>query len=389
MIDFEFLLLYGSLFLICWWLYLGYLIFIYVHSSLSGKKISPGHIDAEKTPYVAMIIPCYNEEQYIEQKIKNCLALDYQKNKIFFIFADGRSTDRTQEVIQRHMQKNKQIKILISEKRGKISQLNCALHYVNTELSTKKILIENIVISDCDALLKKNAVTVLASYLALKKIGVVGISSKPERCMKEERYFWAQQNRLRLAESVFYSPSYVIATCYGFRKDLLFQFPEDVIADDIYMSFYAIAKKYRNVYTDDSTVIEIRNPTTTKELMYHKIRKTNAFLIELKRYFIPFLNNKGAWQLIFYTRFLQMTIAPFLALFLLFVFIYLAFTSLTKLLPLLSLCILVFTYLLIRPEALRGLSLKLKTFVLLHLVLYYCILTFPFYRQNSAYKKTK
>ncbi len=327
-----------------------------------------------------MIIPCYNEENYIKQKIENCLALKYPKEKCLFVFSDGQSSDRTQEIIKSYERKHSTITLHISDKRGKISQINSTLEQGVNDI---------VVISDCDAVLEANALRIIVSYLAHKKIGVVGISSEPAECMKEERYFWGQQNRLRLAESKFYSPLYVIATCYGFRKDLLSQFPSDVIADDIYISFYAIKKRYRNLYTDDSHIIELRNPTTLSGLFHHKIRKTNAFLVELKRYFLSFLQADSAWQLIFYTHFFQIFLAPFLAPVLFFVFVYLAIISLTKLLPILTLSLLIFTYLLIRPEALKGIWMKLKTFALLHVVLYYCIITFPFYRQNSSYKKVK
>lgn len=380
LIDFEFLFLYGTLFLICWWLYLGYLIFIYLHSSLSGKRIIPATYEEKDQPSVTMIIPCYNEENYIKQKIENCLALKYSKEKISFVFSDGQSSDKTREIIKKYQKKHHSIKLHISEKRGKIFQLNSALQQIQSDI---------VVVSDCDALLETNALHVIVSYLAHKNVGVVGISSEPAECTKEEQYFWGQQNRLRLAESKFYSPLYVIATCYGFRKDLLSHFPEDVIADDIYLSFYAVKKGYRSLYTDDSRVIELRNPTTLVGLFQHKIRKTNAFLVELKRYFFSFLRADAAWQLIFYTHFFQIFLAPFLAPLLFFVFVYLAMVSLTKLLPIFTLSLLIFTYLLIRPEALKGIFMKLKTFALLHAVLYYCLLTFPFYRQTSSYKKVK
>lgn len=380
--DFEFLFLYGGLFFVCWWLYMGYLIFIYLHSSLSGRKIIPATSEEKDLPSVTMIIPCYNEEAYLQQKIENCLALDYPKKKISFIFSDGQSNDKTQEIIRMYQKKYPSIKFHISNKKGKIFQLNSALQQIQNNNAI-------IVVSDCDAVLEVNAVKAIASYLLHPNIGVVGLSSEPAECMREEQYFWAQQNRLRLAESKFYSPLYIIATCYGFRRNLLSHFPEDVIADDIFLSFYAIKKGYRNLYTDDSCVIEVRNPTTMRELFQHKTRKTNAFLLELRRYFFSFLHADATWQLIFYTHFFQIFLAPFLAPVLFLVLVYIALTSITKLLPIISLGIFIFTYLLIRPDALKGLWMKLKTIILLHIVLYYCVLTSPFYTQTSSYKKVK
>jgi len=55
---------------------------------------------------VTVIIPCRNEEKYIEKFIATLLAQDYfrkmgdEKNEVLFV--DGESTDRTREIIERH-----------------------------------------------------------------------------------------------------------------------------------------------------------------------------------------------------------------------------------------------------------------------------------------------
>ncbi len=378
--DLEFLILYTLLFLFCWWLYFGYLLFIFVHTSLFTRN---GIIHSPKDtqlPTITIIVPTFNEESTIKHKIENTLALDYPKNRLKILFCDGRSTDKTQNIINTFLKVKKNIEFLHSPIKGKIPQLNYALEHVTSDI---------IVISDADALLSANTLQIIAFAFTQKDIGVVGISSEPQHALKGEAYFWNQQNRLRLAESNFYSPLYVIATCYAFRRDFIHTFPEDVIADDIYASFYAIKHKYRTSYTNHATVTELRTPTTTGQLLKHKVRKTNALLHEFFRFFIPFLHTKTRWQIIFFTRFFQATLGPVLSLLFVVIFVYLAFTSITKLLPLLTFGILSLTYLLIRPDALRGFWLKLKMFLLIHGILYYCLLTYPFYRQTTVYKRIR
>lgn len=48
---------------------------------------------------VSVIIPVYNEERYIENCIQSLLEQDYPKNKMEFLFLDGRSTDKTVQII--------------------------------------------------------------------------------------------------------------------------------------------------------------------------------------------------------------------------------------------------------------------------------------------------
>ena len=378
--DLEFLILYTLLFLFCWWLYFGYLIFIFVHTSLFTKNMVQPLLTEKQLPSITVIVPTFNEESVIKQKIENLLMLHYPKNKLTISFCDGGSTDDTLPIIAPYAGKTNNIKLVHAPYRGKIQQLNYALSSTSSEI---------IVVSDADAFLSPHALRVIACLLSNKKTGVVGLSSEPIHAIKEEAYFWNQQNRLRLAESNFYSPLYVIATCYAFQRDLIKRFPDDVIADDIYMSFCAIRKGYKTVYTNQATVTEMRSPTTTSELFTHKARKTNALLSELFRYFTVFLHAKTRWQIIFFTRFFQATLGPILSFLFILIFVYLLFTSITKLLPLLTFGLLSLTYLLIRPNAFRGFWLKLKMFLFIHLILYYCLATYLFYRQTSIYKKVK
>lgn len=48
---------------------------------------------------VSVIIPVYNEERYIENCIQSLLEQDYPKNKMEFLFLNGRSTDKTVQII--------------------------------------------------------------------------------------------------------------------------------------------------------------------------------------------------------------------------------------------------------------------------------------------------
>ena len=50
-------------------------------------------------PLVTIAMPCFNEERYIEACIASVQAQDYPKDRIEILVADGRSTDRTREVL--------------------------------------------------------------------------------------------------------------------------------------------------------------------------------------------------------------------------------------------------------------------------------------------------
>jgi succinoglycan biosynthesis protein ExoA len=50
-------------------------------------------------PFVTIAMPCFNEEAYIEACIASVQAQDYARDRIEILVADGRSTDRTRDVL--------------------------------------------------------------------------------------------------------------------------------------------------------------------------------------------------------------------------------------------------------------------------------------------------
>ncbi len=58
----------------------------------------------EKLESVSLVVPVYNEENYIENFIDSILKQDYNFNQMELIFVDGNSTDKTKELIEKKMQ---------------------------------------------------------------------------------------------------------------------------------------------------------------------------------------------------------------------------------------------------------------------------------------------
>ncbi len=63
-------------------------------------------------PTVSIIVPCFNEERFIGALIENILRQDYPSGQIGIFIADGRSTDRTREIIEQYRLKNPQIRLI-------------------------------------------------------------------------------------------------------------------------------------------------------------------------------------------------------------------------------------------------------------------------------------
>lgn len=55
--------------------------------------------------FISVVMPVYNEENYIENCIESLFLQDYPKEKMEWIFVDGMSTDRTKEIISSYSMK--------------------------------------------------------------------------------------------------------------------------------------------------------------------------------------------------------------------------------------------------------------------------------------------
>ncbi len=67
---------------------------------LFGLLYHPFPVDLEYTPGITIVIPCFNEEKYIERTILSCVDQDYPVDKLEIIIVDDGSTDRSVEAIK-------------------------------------------------------------------------------------------------------------------------------------------------------------------------------------------------------------------------------------------------------------------------------------------------
>ncbi|MDB5266147.1 MAG: Biofilm synthesis N-glycosyltransferase PgaC [Parcubacteria group bacterium] len=78
------------------------------------------------TPKVAIIVPCWNEQDTIDGTVKSLLALDYPKDKLQIVLVNDGSTDNTQMVMDSYIG-NPQITVLHKENGGKHTAINAGI----------------------------------------------------------------------------------------------------------------------------------------------------------------------------------------------------------------------------------------------------------------------
>jgi len=78
------------------------------------------------TPRVAIIVPCWNEQDTIDGTVRSLLALDYPKEKLEIILINDGSTDNTKVVMDSYIG-NPQITVIHKENGGKHTAINLGI----------------------------------------------------------------------------------------------------------------------------------------------------------------------------------------------------------------------------------------------------------------------
>ncbi len=67
---------------------------------------------AKKTPLVSVVVPVRNEERYIGECLRSLMGQDYPKGKYEVLVVDGRSEDRTRDIVGKFMKRHRNIRLI-------------------------------------------------------------------------------------------------------------------------------------------------------------------------------------------------------------------------------------------------------------------------------------
>ncbi len=213
---------------------------------IKGKALHTADI----TPSVSLIVSCYNEVDIIEQKIRNCLAIDYPQHQLEILFVSDGSDDGTDEIIKRYT--NDRIKLIRQEGRlGKTMGLNLALADAHGEI---------VVFSDANAMYEENAIKMLVRNFHEPAVGyVVGAAiykdDEESTAGCSEDIYWKYEIFIKKIESKLHSVVGGDGAIYAIRRSLYEPLDQEDI-NDFVNPLQIIAKGYRGVFDSDAICYE-------------------------------------------------------------------------------------------------------------------------------------
>jgi succinoglycan biosynthesis protein ExoA len=87
-----------------------------------------------RLPLVTVAMPCFNEKDYIEQCLRSVMAQDYPRDRMEILVADGRSRDRTREIVSRLAEEDRRIRLIDNPERLQAAGMNHAIRAARGEV---------------------------------------------------------------------------------------------------------------------------------------------------------------------------------------------------------------------------------------------------------------
>jgi cellulose synthase/poly-beta-1,6-N-acetylglucosamine synthase-like glycosyltransferase len=291
------------------------LILFYVGYFLAMHKAAKNRVNYSSTstfsPFVSIIIPAYNEEKVIYEKLKNTFEQSY--NNFEVIIANDGSDDETATKVKRFVTEHdfKNLSFLnFSQRRGKSYALTDAVFQSQGEI---------IVFTDADSILEQDAVKNIVKNFQHPGVGVVTgklsmVNYAQSSSTQLEKDYRSVFDVIRLGESNIDSTPIINGALMAIRKEL-FDDVSDSVADDTEIAVRTREKGFRVIY-EPAALVYSETPKDFRSRARQKIRSAQgiveSFAHHTKMMFNPAFGKYG--YLIFPSNFFMHVIAPILVL---------------------------------------------------------------------------
>jgi cellulose synthase/poly-beta-1,6-N-acetylglucosamine synthase-like glycosyltransferase len=199
-------LFWGSLGALAW-TQVGYPVAAAALARLRGRPVRKG----DSTPSVSLVVAAHNEEDVIERRLENLLALDYPPEHLEIVVASDASTDRTDELVEAVAAREPRVRLLRCPRGGKVAAQNRAVRETQGEI---------LAFSDANAQWKPEALRRLVRNFADRDVAYVcgGHFYEAADGTNREGTYWRFEAWLRRNESALGSITGGIGPIYSVRR---------------------------------------------------------------------------------------------------------------------------------------------------------------------------
>lgn len=224
--------------------------------SSTDKSQSGADYHDDTLPSITLLIPAYNEQRWISEKIYNCVALDYPQQKLNVIIACDGCTDDTvaiaEKIIQQPLFQTLNISLKVfQQNRGKIAVVNDLMNEIDTDL---------VALTDVSTLVSLDALLITAEQFKDKHVGVLN----SHYCFLDdenlgESSYWKYQSQIKTAESKLGSTLGAHGAFYVIRTALFTPLAADTINDDFILPMDIVAQGFQAKQINELIAVELEN----------------------------------------------------------------------------------------------------------------------------------
>lgn len=295
---------------IVFYTYLGYGILLFILVKIKRLFCKPTKLilpPDELLPAVTLFITAYNEEDIIDNKMRNSLELDYPVDKLNIVWVTDGSNDNSNEKLKNWSQATV---FFQPERQGKTAAMNRGVKLVDTPL---------IIFTDANTMLNQEAVKEIVLAFTDPQVGCVAgekriaVQDKDSAAAGGEGIYWKYESTLKKWDSELYSAVGAAGELFAVRKELFEEMESDTLLDDFILSLRIAMKGYKIAYCSNAYAVESAS-ADMKEEEKRKVRIAAGGLQSIWR-LRPLLNIFRYGILSFqYTshRVLRWSLTPFL-----------------------------------------------------------------------------
>lgn len=216
-------------------------------------------------PEVTLFITAYNEEQTVDEKMRNCRELDYPKDKLKIVWVTDGSNDRTNEKLKAYPDAT----VFFSpDRKGKTAAMNRGMRFISTPF---------VVFTDANTFINSQAVREIVRCFNNPRVGCVAgekrvdMNSAAGAAAGGEGLYWKYESFLKKLDYKLYSAIGAAGELFAIRTSLYEEMPNDTLLDDFILSLRITMKKYIIAYCDTAYALE-RGSADMKEEEKRKVR---------------------------------------------------------------------------------------------------------------------
>ncbi len=245
---------------------------IYILAAITSKPTPPKPL--QQLPNISIVIPAYNEESVIEDRINN-LAEIYPKDKMELIISNDGSTDNTENIARNALTNNSLTGKVITHSRSGVNKaINRGINETTSEI---------VVITGADGLFDKDTIPHLVSVLlSSDDIGAVSgdlipVAKGDTTFSRSEAAYRSIYGRICTWESNVHSTYCFNGPVVAFKKAASSTLNTRRGADDASMALSVIRKGYKCKYVPTAKFYEYV-PDKFYEQRRQKIRRATRLL---------------------------------------------------------------------------------------------------------------